>query len=118
MATQDNKDLSRRFLEELWNQKNESIIDELLADIYVDHTPPTLQGKEPLQELFEVLQQGLSDIHVTIDDQIAEDDKVMTRVIWAFTLKSDDPSPASQVNAMGVGVDRIDDGKIVESWNA
>ncbi|SRR6266487_5063642 len=117
MATDDNKDLSRRFLEELWNQKNKSIIDELLADTYVDHTPPPQQGTEALKGLFDALQQGFSDIRASIEDQIAEEDKVMTRVTWECTLKSDHPSPASQVTVMGVGIDRIDGGKIVENWN-
>jgi len=123
MTTQDNKDLSRRFLEELWNQKNESIIDELLADTYVDHTPPLRSqslgqlSPEQLKQLFEALQQDFSDIHVSIEDQIAEDDKVVTQVTWVCTLKSDDPTTAQQVTVMGVGIDRFDSGKIVENWN-
>lgn len=122
MTTQANKDLSRRFLEELWNQKNVSIVGELLANTYVDHTPGTFdegpQGPEALRQLFEALHRDFSDIRASIEDQIAEEDKVMTRVTWVCTLTSDDPSAVSQVTVMGVGIDRIDQGKIVESWNA
>jgi predicted SnoaL-like aldol condensation-catalyzing enzyme len=115
MTTQDNKDISRRFLEELWNQKNETIIDELIADTYINHTPPPQQGEVTLKGLFQELQQGFSGISATIEDQIAEDDKVMTLVTWKCTRKS--ANAASQITVVGVGVDRIQGGKIVENWN-
>jgi predicted SnoaL-like aldol condensation-catalyzing enzyme len=121
MGTEDNKDLSQRFLEELWNQKNLSILDKLLADAYVDHTPPLEplgpQGPEALKRLFEALRQVSSDIRVSIEDQIAEEDKVTNRLTWECTFESGDPPTASQVIVMGVGIDRIDDDKIAESWN-
>lgn len=123
MPEEDNAALVARFLDELWNKKNVAIVDELLADTYVDHTPPRSagdqepQGREAVKQVFEALHLGLSDIHVSIEDQIAEEDEVMTRVTWECTLKSNDPSTASPFTVMGVGVDRIDDGKIVEDWN-
>jgi predicted ester cyclase len=101
----------------LWNKKNETVIGELLADNYVDRTPPPQRGDVTLNQLFQALQQGFSDISATIEDQIAEDDMVMTRVTWNCTRKSANAAPASQVTVVGVGVDRIDDGKIVENWN-
>src|SRR5206468_1589886 len=55
--------------------------------------------------------------HVSIKDQIAEEDKVVTQVTWVYTLKSDDPSTDQRVTVDGVGIDRFDSGKIVENWN-
>ncbi len=119
---EDNKNLSRRFLEELWNQKNLSVIDELLADTYVDHTPPLNpdegpQGPETLKQLLEALHQVPSDTRVSIEDQIAEGDEVTNRLTWECTFESGDPPTPSQVIVMGVGIDRIDGDKIAESWN-
>jgi predicted SnoaL-like aldol condensation-catalyzing enzyme len=123
MPEEDNAALVAFFLDELWNQRNVDIIDQLLADTYVDHTPPAnavdqeVQGPETLKRFFEALHLDFSSIHVSIEDQIAKGDKVMTRVTWECTPKSDDPSTALPVTVMGVGVDRIDHGKIVENWN-
>ncbi len=122
MPREDNAALVANFLDELWNKRNVAIVDELLADTYVDHTPSSSaddtepQGSEALKRLFEALHRE-SDIQVSIEDQMAEGDKVMTRVTWKCTPKSDDPSTAPQATVMGVGVDRIDRGKIVEDWN-
>jgi hypothetical protein len=97
MSTEDNKKLSRRFLEELWNQKNLSVIDELLADDYIDHTPSLdpsgkgPQGREAIKQLFEQLSRFTDGVQVSIEDQIAEEDEVTTRVTWEFTFKSDVP---------------------------
>jgi predicted SnoaL-like aldol condensation-catalyzing enzyme len=124
MSTKHNKDISRRFLEELWNKKNVSIINELIADTYIDHTPPPnsmdekLQGPAAFNQLFTALQDAFSDIRVSIGDQIAQHDRVATPVTWVYTLKSNDSSIVSQVvTIMGIGIDRIHSGKIVENWN-
>ena len=122
MRLQDHKNLSSCFLEELWNQKNVSIIDELLADNYVDHTPPRRPGgaelgPEGLRRLFQRLQRIFVDIHVAIEDQIAQEDRVVTRLTWQITLRDDDPAKTPQVTVMGISIDRIHCGKIVENWN-
>src|SRR5262249_4513546 len=76
------------------------------------------QGPEVLKDLFEALQGDFSDIHVSIGDQIAEDDRVVTPVTWQCTFESNDPSTPTQViTIVGVGIDRIESGKIAESWN-
>jgi len=109
----------------LWNEKNKHIIDELITDDYIDHTTPPyvsneeLQGPETFKRVFTAIQDVFFDIHVSIKDQIVEDDKVVTHAIWECTLKSDDDPPvaAQVVTVRGIGIDRIDGGKIVENWN-
>src|SRR6266568_3562608 len=95
MTTEENKGISRSFLERLWNDKNATIIDELIADNYHDHTTPPsafngeLHGPEALKQFFAAIPKNI-DIQVTIEDQIAEGDKVATCVLWEYTVKSDD----------------------------
>ena len=125
MSTEDNKHISRRFLEELWNEQNRYIIDELIADNYVDHTTTPyiddgeLQGPETFKKVAAAIQKAFFLIHVTIRDQIAEDDQVATHAIWECTLRrEDDPTAAGRVITLrNIGIDRIDHGLIVENWN-
>ena len=112
MLPEDNKVLVRRFFEELWNQGNLVVADELLAADYVDHTPGVQPGSEGLKQTVSEYLQDFSDIHATIEDQIVEGDMVVTRVTWNCKLTS-----GEQVTVTGIGIDRIADGKIIESWN-
>jgi SnoaL-like polyketide cyclase len=130
IGKEDNKDISRSFLEDVWNREdgavNEAIIDKLIAPTYVDHTPPCslsseeLQGPEKFKQVVKTIRDNFFAIRVSIESQIAEDDRVVNLVTWQCTLKSDDdpPTAAQVVTVMGVGIDRIDeDGQIVEGWN-
>ncbi len=125
MTREYNKRIVRRLAKKLWNKKNKDIIDELIADDYVDRTTPPssadveLAGPERFKQVFTEIQKEFFSIHVYIKDQIAEDDKVVTCMTWECTVKSnDDPLAAGQVFTLqGIGIDRIDNGKIVENWN-
>lgn len=125
MSTEDNKLISRRFLEKLWNEQDKYIIDELIADSYSDYTTPpysnddALQGPETFKKVSRAIQKAFFSIHATIKEQIAEGDKVVNHIIWECTLKrEDDPTRAGQiVTDRGIGIDRINDGLIVENWN-
>ena len=121
---ESNKQLVERFLEELWNKKNLSVIEELIADDYVDHTTPPyvtskeLRGPEEIRQAFTMVQQAFSSVSITINsnDQIGEDDKVVTPMHWEYTVNDNGAAP-QVVQVTGIGIDRISDGKIVESWN-
>jgi predicted SnoaL-like aldol condensation-catalyzing enzyme len=119
-----NKHISSRFLTELWNEKNPAVIDELLADEYVDHTKPPYVtgieiGKKALPIVFPAIQRDFFKISLSIEDQVAEGNKVATQVVWTCTFKSDDDPPvaAGDVSIRGISIDHIRDGKIVENWN-
>jgi predicted ester cyclase len=125
MPEADNMALSSRLLDELWNRRNLSIIDELIADQYIDRTPGVnlddaagLQGPEALKQLAQSYFDSFSDIHVTIENQACQGSQVATRMTWNVTLKLDDSPLDQQVTVMGVGMDHIVDGKIVENWNS
>lgn len=119
------KRVSRHFLNKLWNEKDKYVIDELIADNFVDHTPPpssgdiSTPGPDFYKQVYTAIQNELFNIHVSIKDQIAEGDKVVTHIAWEFTLKSNDKPPVAGkvITATGVGIDRIEGGKIVENWN-
>ena len=123
MSTESNKAIARRFLEEVFGQGKLAVADEIVAPDHVDHGPGTLPGLPPGPEgskmLVMVYRNAIPDIHFTIDEQIAEGDKVVTRWTGHGTHKGElagIPATGKSATVTGMGVDRIVNGKIVESW--
>jgi steroid delta-isomerase-like uncharacterized protein len=124
-ALEANKQLSRRVAEEAFSQGRMEVIDELIADDFVNHdptSPPGLPpGREGVKELVRFYRGAFPDTQLIIDDQIAEGDKVVTRYTARGTHQGDFagiPPTGRQVTGTGITIDRIEGGKIVESWNA
>jgi steroid delta-isomerase-like uncharacterized protein len=114
-----NKALVRRGIEEAVNKGNFSVIDEILSTDYV-YREPTVgekRGRAGLRELITMYRNAFPDVKLTIDEQIAEGDKVVTR--WNATgthrgeLFGTAPT-GKQVRVQGIIVSRIANGKIVE----
>ena len=87
MSTEQNKSIVRRLVNEAQIAGNVDVIDELLADDFVDHTP--LEGlpgtREGVRMLFTALRAAFPDLRVDISEQIAEDEKVVTRKTFSGT---------------------------------
>ena len=121
MPIEDNKALSRRFLEEFWNQKNLAAVDALLAPEYINHIGPHRlpAGREGLKSLASIYLTAFPDLHFTIEGQFAEGDRVVTRLTVRGThqgnLQGIAPTGKSIV-ITGIAIDRIASGKIVEGW--
>ena len=124
MSTEQNKTLARRFIEEIWNQKNLAVAKELMAATYVFHTPGSPPGLSPGQEGFQQFASAFftafPDVHTSIEDQIAEGDKVVTR--WTSRGTNTGslfgmPATGKSATITGITIDRIAEGKIVESWD-
>ena len=121
--SEQNKALIRRLIKEV-EQGNLDVVDELLAPDFVDHD--LLPDQEPDREGYK---RGLaedsaafSNIHITIEDQIAEGDKVVTRFTWrgthdGGTFMGRDPA-GKKVEARAIFVHRIANGKVKEEWSA
>ena len=86
MSTEENKALARRVIEEMFNEGNLDVADELIASDYVDHDPAMpeeVRGPEGLKEYVSMYRSAFLDLHMQIEDQIAEGDKVVT--CWTGT---------------------------------
>ena len=82
MSTEENKALARRVLEEMFNKGNLDLADEVFAPDYVDHDPAMpedIRGPEGFKEYVSIFRTAFPDIHLEIEDQVAEGDKVVTR---------------------------------------
>lgn len=118
---EENKALSRRFYEEVWGNKNLDIINDLFSTDAFDHTrpaelPPDPEGTKAYIGMF---LSAFPDVQMTIEDHFAEGDRVVTR--WTTTGTHTGelmniPATGQQITVTGIYIQRIVNGKIVESW--
>lgn len=118
MSVEENKAIFRRIVEEGFNKGNLAIVDELVATNHVNHTD-NVHGPEEYKQFITMYRTAFPDLHMTIEDQIAEGDKVVNRWTSRGTHKGDlmgIPPTGKQITVMGMYVARIIGGKIVEEW--
>ena len=78
--SEQNKTLVRRVVEEVYNQGNLAVADELaVSDLVIHLTSQEIRGREGAKEYVAALRAAFPDLHMTIEDQIAEGDRVVTR---------------------------------------
>lgn len=121
MTLEQNKAIVRRFVDEIFVQGNKDAVDELLAEDFVPHTwPYTGDGRADLKRAIERVGGSLADIHFTIDDLIAEDDRVTVRLTASARQVADFMGIPSSNRTYEIGeihIFRIRDGKVVEHWH-
>jgi predicted ester cyclase len=117
---ENNKALVRRFVEEVLNRGNLDAVDELMAPDYLDHTVPPgkYAGREGLKRSLAKQLASSSDLRFSIEEQIAEGDKVITWVIGSGTHDRErfmGLAPTGERMTMEyIYVSRVVEGKIVE----
>jgi steroid delta-isomerase-like uncharacterized protein len=120
--TERNKILVRRAVKEVWNRGNFAIVNELVAsDIVVHASTPgdDIHGPEGITQFYTTLRVAFPDIHFTIEDQIAGGDRVVTRWTADATHTGEYqgiPPSGKQFRLMGIDIDRLANGKVVECW--
>jgi len=121
--SEQNKALARRAFEEVWNQGKLAVIDELTASNATYHDPSVPGGKftgpEGVKQFVQIYRGAFPDVRITINDQIAEGDKVVTRWTATGTHKGDLMGIAptnKRATVTGVDIGRFQDGKVVEAW--
>ena len=121
MSAEENKALIRRFYEEI-DKGNIDAMDEMVAEDYIDHSPvpfATATGLEGLKQTFRIFEKATPGHHV-IEDQIAEGDKVVTRLTSIGKHEGDLPGAPRTGNDMkmtSITIHRIANGKLVEKWS-
>ncbi len=120
MSTEENKAINHRAYEEGLNQRNLAIFDELCTPDFVAHpSSRTIQGLESYKQFLSMYLTAFPDLHFTIEDEIAEGDKVVIRYTLRGTHKGDlvgIPPTGKQVTQTGVSIVRLANGKGVEIW--
>src|SRR5713101_4047599 len=89
MSTEQNKANDRRLIEGL-NQGNVNLLDELMILNFVDHeASTTMQSLEAFKQFVSAYLTAFPDLHFTIEDQIAEEDKTTLRYTARGTHRGD-----------------------------
>ncbi len=121
MTTEDNKALVRRFYEEI-DKGNLEAMNELVAEDYLDHNPPPFPGlsagREGLKEAFKIFWEATPGYH-HIEEQIAEGDKVVTRLTSYGKHEGDlpgAPRTGNDLKMTSITIHRVAKGKLVEKW--
>ncbi len=121
MSTEENKALVRRWFEDGFNAHNLAIMNELFAPDFVEHTsygPPT-QSRDAARQGLAGSFTAMPDMRVTVEDMIAEGDKVVTRFIMQGTQRGafmGIPATDKAVTTTNIAIMRFENGKIAENW--
>lgn len=114
-----------RWFEEVWNNRREDAIDEMVVEDIVAHglndaEGNTIRGREGFKTLHRAFLSAYPDLKITVEDVISEGDKIVARCTVRATHEGEGigVAPTNQpIEFTGVAIVRIKDGKIVEAWN-
>ena len=120
MSLENNKDLYRRIVEEVWNSSNLKTVDEFIAANCIFHAfDRILKGPEQFRQYAKELLAVFPDIHFKIEDLIAEGDMVVSHWTLTGTHKGEFleiPATNKKVEFQGSSILRIAEGKVIELW--
>ncbi len=122
-STEDNKAVVRRFYTEPLEERRSAVLDELVTEDFVDSAAESpeeqVPGPEGAKRANDRFLEAFGDFRVTIEDQLAEGDKVATR--WSAEAVHQGtfmgiPPTGTRVRVTGMGIHLIRDGRIAAEW--
>jgi len=118
MSTETNKAIVRRSIEQILNNQRYDLIDEFFVDTVELHgTGPSIIGRTALVEVYATFFAAFPDWHTTIDDMVAEGDKVVVRITSNGTHQGEMqgiPATGKPYTQNAIVIYRLTNGKIVE----
>ena len=122
MAPQDNKKVVTRFYAEVLNGRDVAVLDELAVEDYVEHDPFPGQGngRADLKARVQALQSAFDPLRFTVEDMIAEGDKVVVRWKNSGTHSGNFmgiPATNKPFSVAGIDIHVVRDGQLAEHWH-
>ena len=117
--SEQNKATARRIFDEVASKGNLGVISELVASNHVYHSNPQLSGIDGQKKMVTMYRTAFPDLELTVEDQIAEGDKVVSRITIRGTHKGDlmgTPPTGKHVTITAISIMRFADNKVVEEW--
>lgn len=124
MSTQELKARARRLAEEVYGQGDLAAAEELISPDYVHHVPgaPPEPGFAGIKRWVHIMRAAFPDLHVIVEDEIAEEDRVAQRLSVRGTHKEESsgvPSGRGIVSFEVIDINRAGhDGRFVEHWSS
>ncbi len=118
----ENKAIVRRLYEEVWNKRKLELVSEIISPSHALHGPNIFGssiGPEAYKRQLLVFLAGYSDLHFTIEDMIAEKDKVVACWTISGTQRGEYlgiPATNKKVSMDGMTIHHIANGKIMDSY--
>jgi steroid delta-isomerase-like uncharacterized protein len=121
MSTEDNKVVIRRWNEEIFNEKRIDRADELVTQDYVDQSalPGQAPGLEGAKEKWAMFVAAIPDLRVTMDEMVAEGDRVAARWTAEGTHQGEllgIPPTGKRIRWSGISICRVAEGKLAEQF--
>ena len=121
MSREDNLSLVRRLYQDVINTGNLELADELLAQDIIEHEeiPGQAPGIEGFKQFFTMFRTAFPDLNFTVEDMIAEGDKVVARVTVRGTHQGEFmemPATGKKIEIEAIDIGRIANGKLTEHW--
>jgi steroid delta-isomerase-like uncharacterized protein len=113
----------RNYIEEAWNKGNLDFIDKNFSSDFVTHGIPNFVGqpanRDGVKSVISTARNAIPDLHITIEDILAEGDKVPSSWVAKGTHKGDlmgAKPTGNKISVSEIAVFRVKDGKVVEHW--
>jgi steroid delta-isomerase-like uncharacterized protein len=121
MSAECNKALVRRYYEEMWNRWDFALADELIGEdvTFRGSLGVSVKGREGFKEYMQTVRRAFPDFHNHVEEQIAEDDRVVARLTYTGTHHGEVfgiSATGRRVAYAGVAIFRITEGCIVQGW--
>lgn len=122
-TSNENKELLRRFYEEVYVRWNMDVADEVLSPGFISHDWPqgTPGGSQAFRAYYATFRRAVPDARYKVDDLVAEGDKVVVRWTMRGTYEGafpgiDVPPTGGPITLKGVAIYRVEKGKLTERW--
>lgn len=119
MSAAQNKETYRRFIADVLNGRDLSLVSRYSTESFVDHRHLESSGIEGTQKFLGSVFAAFPDVQFTAEDMIAQSDRVVVRFSIRGTHKGEYagiPATGRQVHWSGINIGRFENGKIVELW--
>jgi steroid delta-isomerase-like uncharacterized protein len=117
-----NRALAKRWMDEVWNQRREDTIDEMLMPNTLGHMEGAeIRGPAEFRQVRDMLLSAFPDLSIVVEDTVAEGNQVVVRWVVSGTHAGDGlgfRATQRPVDFRGITWLRFANGKLIEGWDA